>query len=62
LFLGEGSVMPRYKDVEAFVTMMRSGKRTDGSAIAVMPFASLKTMSDTDLHALHLYLVQTTAP
>ena len=54
--------MPRYKDVEAFVTMMRSGKRTDGSAIAVMPFASLKTMSDTDLHALHLYLVQTTAP
>jgi len=62
LALGEGSVMPRYKDVEAFVTMMRSGKRADGSAIAVMPFASLKTMSDTDLRALHLYLAQPTAP
>jgi mono/diheme cytochrome c family protein len=59
---GEGSVMPRYKDVEAFVTMMRSGKRADGTAIAVMPFASLRTMSDTDLRALHLYLVQLPAP
>jgi mono/diheme cytochrome c family protein len=59
---GEGSVMPRYKDAEAFVAMMRSGKRADGSAIGVMPFASLKTMSDTDLRALHLYLVQPTAP
>ena len=59
---GEGNVMPRYKDAEAFVTMMRSGKRADGSAIAVMPFASLKTMSDTDLRALHLYLAQLGAP
>ena len=58
---GEGSVMPRYKDAEAFVVMMRSGKRADGSAIAVMPFASLKTMSDTDLRALHLYLAQPVA-
>jgi mono/diheme cytochrome c family protein len=55
---GEGSVIPRYKDVGAFVSMMRSGKRADGNAIAVMPFASLKTMSDTDLRALHLYLTQ----
>jgi mono/diheme cytochrome c family protein len=59
---GEGSVMPRYKDAEAFVAMMRTGKRPDGSAVAVMPFASLKTMSDTDLRALHLYLAQLTAP
>jgi mono/diheme cytochrome c family protein len=62
LAAGESSVMPRYKDTEAFVAMMRSGKRADGSAIAVMPFASLKTMSDTDLRALHLYLTQLTAP
>ena len=59
---GEGSVMPRYKDADAFVAMMRSGKRADGSAIVVMPFASLKTMSDTDLRALHLYLAQPAAP
>ena len=59
---GEGSVMPRYKDAEAFVAMMRSGKRPDGSAIAVMPFSSLKTMNDTDLRALHLYLAQVPAP
>ncbi len=59
---GEGSVMPRYKDAEAFVAMMRSGKRADGSAIAVMPFASLKTMSDTDLRALHLYLAKPASP
>ncbi|TSA13721.1 MAG: cytochrome c [Betaproteobacteria bacterium] len=58
---GEGSAMPRYKDADAFVAMMRSGKRADGSAIAVMPFASLKTMSDTDLRALHLYLAQLAA-
>jgi len=59
---GEGSVMARYKDAEPFVAMMRSGKRADGSAIAVMPFTSLKTLSETDLRALHLYLTQLTAP
>jgi mono/diheme cytochrome c family protein len=59
---GEGSAMPRYKDAEVFVAMMRSGKRPDGSAIGVMPFGSLKTLSDTDLRALHLYLAQLKAP
>ncbi len=59
---GEGSVMPRYKDIEVFVAMMRSGKRPDGSDIKVMPFSSLKTMNDTDLRALHLYLAQVPAP
>jgi mono/diheme cytochrome c family protein len=59
---GEGSVMPRYKDAEAFMAMMRSGKRADGSVIAVMPFPSLKTMNDTDLRALHLYLTQPATP
>ena len=50
--------MPKYASGEAFVAMMRSGKRADGSAIAVMPFASLETINDTDLRALHLYLGQ----
>lgn len=59
LVAGEGNVMPRYKDAEAFMAMMRSGKRADGSAIGVMPFPSLKTMNDTDLRALYLYLSQT---
>jgi mono/diheme cytochrome c family protein len=53
---GAGSAMPRYASADAFVAMMRSGRRADGSAIAVMPFSSLKTMNDTDLRALHLYL------
>lgn len=55
---GSDSVMPAYGSGDAFVAMMRSGKRADGSAIAVMPFESLKTMNDTDLRALHLYLTQ----
>ena len=59
---GEGSAMPAYKDADAFVAMMRSGKRTDGSDIAVMPFGSLKTMNETDLRALYVYLKQMTAP
>lgn len=50
--------MPRYPNADAFIAMIRSGKRPDGSAIAVMPFSSLKTMNDTDLRALHLYLAQ----
>lgn len=58
LALGEGSVMPHYKDAETFIAMMRSGKRPDGTAIEVMPFTSLKTMNDTDLRALYLYLVR----
>lgn len=53
---GEGSVMPRYPDAQKFVTMMRGGKRPDGTAIAVMPFESLSKMSDVDLQALYLYI------
>ena len=59
---GEGSAMPAYKDADAFVAMMRSGKRPNGSDIAVMPFGSLKTMNETDLRALYLYLKQMKAP
>jgi mono/diheme cytochrome c family protein len=52
----EDSVMRRYASPEAFKTMMRSGKRPDGTAIEVMPFESLRSLSDTELEALHLYL------
>ncbi|MBL0920285.1 MAG: cytochrome c [Hydrogenophaga sp.] len=53
---GEGGVMGRYADADALIGMFRSGKRPDGSAVQVMPFESLREMSETDLRALHLYL------
>jgi mono/diheme cytochrome c family protein len=53
---GEGSVMPRYATADSFVAMMRSGLGADGRKISVMPFESLRGMSDTDLRAMHLYL------
>lgn len=59
---GEGSVMPRYADADRFVAMMRSGRSPEGKAIAVMPFAALGQMSDTDLRALHVYLQSLPAP
>jgi mono/diheme cytochrome c family protein len=45
-----------YDSPQKFRTMMRSGKRPNGSAIQVMPFATLAQMNDTDLDALYLYL------
>ncbi|WP_431097876.1 c-type cytochrome [Polaromonas aquatica] len=53
---GEGSAMPRYKNADAFVAMLRSGKRPDGTAIAVMPFESLRALNDVDAQALYAYL------
>ena len=53
---GPDSAMARYADAEAFVAMLRSGKRPDGSEIAVMPFESLARFSDVDARALYLYL------
>lgn len=53
---GEGSVMPRYADAAAFTKMLRTGKRPDGTPIAVMPFGSLAQMSDTEAAALFNYL------
>jgi mono/diheme cytochrome c family protein len=54
---GEGSAMTRYADAKQFVSMMRSGRRPDGSAVStVMPFGALKEMSDVDLEALYLHL------
>ena len=48
--------MAAYSDAKAFVTMLRSGKRADGSAIQVMPFESLRELNDTDAYALHAFL------
>jgi mono/diheme cytochrome c family protein len=54
---GEGSVIKsRYDTPEKFVAMLRSGKRPDGSAIAVMPFESLSKMSDVDAQAVYEFL------
>jgi mono/diheme cytochrome c family protein len=53
---GEGSGMVRYRDAEAFVTMLRSGKRPDGTPIAVMPFAALRELDDTDARAIYAFL------
>lgn len=54
---GQGSVMPAYASPQQFAAMMRTGKRPDGSAVSkVMPFESLKVLSDVDLEAMHIYL------
>jgi mono/diheme cytochrome c family protein len=54
---GKGSAMMRYATAEAFIAMMRSGHRPDGTAIStVMPFGSLGKMNETELRALHAYL------
>jgi mono/diheme cytochrome c family protein len=54
---GDGSAMAKYADATSFVAMMRSGMRPDGSAVSpVMPFGSLKAMSDLDLEATFLHL------
>jgi mono/diheme cytochrome c family protein len=57
LVAGPGNVMAdRYADAGAFVTMLKTGKRPDGSTIAVMPFETLRELSDTDARAMHVYL------
>ncbi len=53
---GEGSKMVAYAEVDAFARMFKSGKRADGSTIAVMPFESLAKLSDNDVRALFAYL------
>ncbi len=53
---GEGSVMPRYKDSAAFIAMLRSGKRPDGTPIKVMPFESLGKLNDVDATAVYEFL------
>jgi len=53
---GDGNAMARYADAETFLRMFKSGKRADGSPIAVMPFEALSAMSEVDARALHLFL------
>jgi mono/diheme cytochrome c family protein len=53
---GANSGMARYADAESFMRMFRSGTRPDGTKIQVMPFESLRELSETDMRALHLYL------
>lgn len=53
---GQKSALARYPDVSLFVAMLRSGKRPDGTPIAVMPFESLGQLNDVDAQALYLYL------
>lgn len=53
---GPDSALPRYASAQDLQVLFRTGKRRDGSAVKVMPFESLREMSDTDVRALHLYL------
>jgi cytochrome c553 len=49
--------LAKYPDVAAFSAMLRTGKRPDGSTVsAVMPFAALKELNDTDVQAIWLHL------
>ncbi len=49
--------MPRYQTSEQFRTLMRQGRRPDGSAIGpCMPISTLKNMNDTDVDALYVFL------
>jgi cytochrome c553 len=53
---GEGSVMGRYPGVTQFAAMLRTGKRPDGSGVAVMPFESLSKLTDEDVQAVYEFL------
>lgn len=54
---GKDSVMSRYDSADKFSAMLRTGKRPDGSQVsAVMPFATLRNLNDTDVGALYAYL------
>jgi mono/diheme cytochrome c family protein len=51
------SAMARYTSADQFKSMLRTGKRPDGSAVSdVMPFKSLTYMDDGELDALFAYL------
>ena len=54
---GKDSPMNLYTSADQFKTMMRTGKRPDGSEVSkVMPFAALKELNDTDVGAMYAYL------
>ncbi|GFE78320.1 hypothetical protein GCM10011487_03200 [Steroidobacter agaridevorans] len=52
----DSAMTTRYASLEQFREMMRTGKRADGSSIGVMPFESLRAMSDAELDALFGFL------
>jgi len=54
---GPGSALDRYPGAEQFLAMLKTGKRPDGSDVSkVMPFVSLKELSEVDARALYVYL------
>ncbi len=53
---GDGSALTSYPGADDLLRLFRTGTRADGSAVQVMPFESLREMSETDVRALHLYL------
>jgi mono/diheme cytochrome c family protein len=53
---GPGTVMTTYDSADKLKALFRSGKRPDGSAVAVMPFETLREINDTDVAALYAYL------
>jgi len=59
---GPRGALARYPDAESMLRLFRSGRRPDGSAVRVMPFVSLREMSEVDARALHLYLASRTPP
>lgn len=51
------SAMARYTTAEQFKSMLRTGKRPDGSAVStVMPFKALAYMNDSEIDALFTFL------
>ena len=49
--------MVRYDTPNKFAAMLRTAKRPDGSDVSsVMPFATLRNLSDTEVGALYAYL------
>jgi mono/diheme cytochrome c family protein len=51
------SAMSHYTSVDQFKSMLRTGKRPDGSAVSeVMPFKALGYMNDPEIDALFAYL------
>jgi mono/diheme cytochrome c family protein len=54
---GAGSALDRYRTVEQFMAMLKTGVRPDGTSVSkVMPFVSLKELSEVDVRALYLHL------
>jgi len=48
--------MTAYDKADKLKAMFRSGKRANGTPIAVMPFDTLRELNDTDVAAVLAYL------